>query len=277
MPDETLVGAGFLIESLASKITTGRPERLGAILRRTTRGLRRGILLFGFSTAVPSLALAADWDPATASSNFGVFALSDTQLAERKITVTPIGELELPTGEIIACDPLITNEDWPALERKVKPGRYPVTLFEAQGRVAAAFLRFRPGVPVRWELAILPGQDVSTLNGDEIFGYPVDAGLGSFMDKAAMGLMTAAQNKLKPDQNYYDDVLAAEFAPNQDRFVMHHPVASNPVNIAMFWSGWGDGFYPSFWGLDAAGEPVVLMTDFGVLENADGREGDQAK
>ncbi|TIW59123.1 MAG: DUF4241 domain-containing protein, partial [Mesorhizobium sp.] len=29
-------------------------------------------------------------------------------------------------------------------------------------------------------------------------------------------------------------------------------------------------------GLDAAGEPLVLMTDFGVLENADGRESSQA-
>lgn len=224
------------------------------------------------AAVVPSLATAAQWDPSQASSNLGVFALSDAELAERQITVTPIGDLELPTGEIIVCDPLITGTEMPALSRKVKPGRYPVSLLEAQGRVAVAALRFRPGTPVRWELATLPGQDVATLKGDEIFGYPVDAGLGSFMDKTAMVLMSEQQSKLQADQNYYDDVLAAEFAPNQDRFVMHRPVAGNPLNIAMFWSGWGDGFYPSFWGLDAAGEPLLLTTDFGVLEDADGRE-----
>jgi hypothetical protein len=224
------------------------------------------------ASVVPSLSMAAQWDPSQASSNLGVFALSDAELVERQITVTPIGELVLPTGEIIACDPLTTGTDWPALSRKVKPGQYPVSLLEAQGRVAAAVLRFRPGTPVRWELATLPGQDVSTLKGEEAFGYPVDAGLGSFMDKTAMALMSAEQDKLKADQNYYDDVLAAQFAPNQDRFVMHHPVAGNPLNIAMFWSGWGDGIYPSFWGLDAAGEPLLLLTDFDVLENADGRE-----
>lgn len=218
------------------------------------------------------MASAAEWVVSKASSNLGVLALSDAEMAERKITVTPIGALELPTGEIIACDPLISGTDWPALSRKVKPGRYPVSLLEAQGRVAAAILRLQPGVPVRWELATGPGQDVSTLKDNEIFGYPVDAGLGSFMDKSAMVLMSQQQDKLKADQNYYDDVLAAEFAPNQDRFVMHYPVAGNPLNIAMFWSGWGDGFYPSFWGLDAAGEPLLLLTDFGVLENADGRE-----
>jgi hypothetical protein len=35
--------------------------------------------------------------------------------------------------------------------------------------------------------------------------------------------------------------------------------------IAMFQSGWGDGFYASYWGLDARGEPVCLVTDFSVL------------
>ncbi len=262
--------------SKANRPVSGWLERFGFKLGRAAGGaqrtFRRSIFWLGLSTAVPSLAIAAGWNPAKVSSNLGIFALSDVQLAERKITVTPIGQLELPTGEIMACDPLVTGDDWPALSRKVKPGSYPVSLFEAQGRVAAAFLRLRPGMPVRWELATLPDQDVSTLKDDEMFGYPVDAGLGSFMDKTAMALMSAEQDKLKADENYYDDVLAAEFAPNQDRFVMHRPVAGNPLNIAMFWSGWGDGFYPSFWGLDAAGEPLLLLTDFGVLEHADGRE-----
>ena len=249
---------------------SGWLERFGYSLGRRAGGVLRSIGLA--AAVVPSLATAAQWDPSQASSNLGIFALSDAQLEERKITVTPIGELELPTGEIIACDPLISDTEMPALSRRVKPGRYPVSLLEAQGRVAISVLRFKPGTPVRWELATVPGQDASTLKGDEIFGYPVDAGLGSFMDKTAMALMSGEQDKLKAEQNYYDDVLAAEFAPNQDRFVMHHPVAGNPLNIAMFWSGWGDGFYPSFLGLDAAGEPLLLMTDFGVLENADGRE-----
>ncbi|CCV10641.1 conserved exported hypothetical protein [Mesorhizobium sp. STM 4661] len=241
-------------------------------LRAMRRSFRRSLVWLGIFSALPSMALAADWDVTKASSNLGVFALSDAELAERQITVAPIGELELPTGEIIACDPLVSGVETPALSRKVKPGRYPVSLLEAQDRVAVAVLRFRPGTPVRWELATVPGQDVATLKSDEMFGYPVDAGLGSFMDKTAMALMSEQQDRLKADENYYDDVLAAEFAPNQDRFVMHHPAAGNPVNIAMFWSGWGDGFYPSFWGLDAAGEPLLLTTDFGVLKNADGRK-----
>ncbi|TIO06647.1 MAG: DUF4241 domain-containing protein [Mesorhizobium sp.] len=235
------------------------------------RSFRRSLVWLGIFSALPPMALAADWDVTKASSNLGVFALSDAELAERQITVTPIGELDLPTGEIIACDPLVSDVETPALSRKVEPGRYPVSLLEARGRVAAAVLRFSLGTPVRWELATVPGEDVAALKGDEVYGYPVDAGLGSFMDKTAMALMSDEQDKLKYG-DYYGEVLAAEFAPNRDRFVLHHPVAGNPLNIAIFWSGWGDGSYPSFWGLDAAGEPLLLMTDFGVLENADGRE-----
>ncbi|MGX7875764.1 DUF4241 domain-containing protein [Mesorhizobium sp. ORM6] len=245
---------------------SGWVEQLGFRLGRALRMLRREPW-----TSMSTLAVSAEWDPAQASSNLGVFDLSEAQMTEREITVTVIGELDLPTGEIIACDPLTTGADWPTLSRKVKPGRYPVSLLEAQGRVAAAILRFRSGKPVRWELATLPDQDTSNLKDDEIFGYPVDTGLGSFMDKTAIMLMSERQDKLEAKQNYYDDVLAMEFESSQDK-LMHHPVAGNPLNIAMFSSGWGDGVYPSFWGLDATGAPLLLMTDFDVLENADGRE-----
>src|SRR5690349_9423781 len=136
---------------------SGWLERFGYSLGRRAGGVLRSIGLA--AAVVPSLATAAQWDPSQASSNLGIFALSDAQLEERKITVTPIGELELPTGEIIACDPLISDTEMPALSRRVKPGRYPVSLLEAQGRVAISVLRFKPGTPVRWELATVPGQD----------------------------------------------------------------------------------------------------------------------
>ena len=38
------------------------------------------------------------------------------------------------------------------------------------------------------------------------------------------------------------------------------------ANVAMFSSGWGDGFYASWFGLDEAGRVVALVTDFGVVE-----------
>lgn len=215
---------------------------------------------------------SAAFDVSAASSNFGILQLTPAELADRKIKTIDMGELVVPTGEIVVADPLVTP-DRPALRRKVKSGRYPVTLFESDQRVALAALRFAPGAPVKWELATVPGQHMADLKDGEIFGYPVDAGLGSFMDKAAYARMLdrealAIEKANSADINYYDDVLAPELAANGDLYVMHKPIPEDDINIAIFSSGWGDGFYPSFWGLDAAGEPVVLLTDFGFLENA---------
>jgi len=205
------------------------------------------------------VASAADWDASEISSNLGVFALSSAEMAERKITVTTIGELELPTGEIVACDPLITGLGRPPFSRKVKPGRYPVILLQVRTKIAVAALRFGTGLPVRWELATFARDRPS---GYE-FEFIVDDAVASFMDKSFLTIMSDNQEEL-------DDYLA-DVACTIDRFCIDSPIEGNPINVAMFDTGYGDGAYRSFWGLDASGEPLLLMTDFEVLENADGR------
>jgi hypothetical protein len=227
----------------------------------TVRRLFRRGLAWLFSD-LPPVASTADWDVPEISSNLGVFALSDAEMAERKVTVTTIGELELPTGEIVACDPLITGLGRPAFSRKVKPGRYPVMLLQAQGRIAAAVLRFSPGLPVHWELATFV-RDRPQAYESQFSEFIVDDAVASFMDKSMLTLMS--------DPEELDDYLA-DLACTLDRFGMGNPIDGNPLNVAMFDTGFGDGGYRSFWGLDAAGQPLVLMTDFEVLENADGRE-----
>ncbi|TPN47845.1 MULTISPECIES: DUF4241 domain-containing protein [unclassified Mesorhizobium] len=228
------------------------------------RWFRRGRVWLFYDR--PLVASPADWDASEVSSNLGVFALSEAEMAERKITATTIGELELPTGKIVACDPLITGLGRPAFSRKVKPGRYPVMLLQAQGRIAAAVLRFGTGLPVSWELATF-ARDRPPVYESEFLEFIVDDAVASFMDKSLLTLMT--------DQEELDDYLA-DVAWSLDRFGMDSPMEGNPLNVAMFDTGFGDGGYKSFWGLDATGEPLVLMTDFEVLENADGREGDRA-
>ncbi|WP_454852363.1 DUF4241 domain-containing protein [Rhizobium binxianense] len=224
----------------------------------------------------PVSASAADWDIGKASSNFDLVSLDDAELSARSIAVIHMGDVELTSGRIVAADPL-AQPDRPALARTVPAGQYPVTLYQAFGRVAAASMRFADGKPERWELAVLPGQDVKTLKDDEIFGYPVDAGLGSYMDADTLALIgereqQAQTQKPHSDVNYYDDVLAPELEANKEAYALHRPVAGKKGNVAIFWSGWGDGFYPVFWGLDKDGRALVLLTDFYVIENADGRK-----
>jgi hypothetical protein len=46
--------------------------------------------------------------------------------------VERLAELELPTGTIVACDPLVGSDGAPAFARTVPAGRYPVDACIAQ-------------------------------------------------------------------------------------------------------------------------------------------------
>lgn len=239
------------------------------------RIMRAARLVLCAAAAHVPVSASAGWDVSKASSNFELVTLGDGELSGRSINVIHMGNVELTSGRVVAADPL-AQPDRPALARTVAPGEYPVTLYQAFGRIAAASMRFAEGRPDRWELAVLPGQDPATLKDDEIFGYPVDAGVGCYMDAQTLALIDERQAQVqaqKPgaDINYYDDVLAADLDANKSIYALHRPVAGKKGNVAVFWSGWGDGFYPVFWGLDRDGHALVLLTDFGVIENADGR------
>ena len=207
--------------------------------------------------------------------NLSVTGLAEEALRERGITRMALGILPLPSGTVIAADPLVQPERAP-FTRHVAPGDYPITLYLAQDRVALAELRFADGAPERWDLALVPGQDVATLKAGEIFGYPVDAGLGCFMDPAARAAMerreAREQRRTPRYSNYFDNVLADELEGANRNWVMHRPLPDAPARVAVFSSGWGDGVYASYWGLDAGGRALRLVTDFGVIENGDGRD-----
>lgn len=207
-----------------------------------------------------------------AGPNLAVTALSDTMLAERAITRLPLGEADFPTGAIVATDPAVQPER-PAFARRVPPGRYPITVYKAQDRVALAEIRFAPGTPSHWQMALLPGQDARTLKEDEVFGFPVDAGLGALMDTAARDafLRRDAEEQKRPRYgSSYDDIIHAPLEAAGGTEVMLKPLADDPATLAVFQSGWGDGVYASYWGLDAEDRPVLLVTDLSVIENGHG-------
>ena len=46
-------------------------------------------------------------------------------------------------------------------------------------------------------------------------------------------------------------------------------VSTSKANCVAFMSGYGDGIYSSYWGLDANGAPLCLTTDFEVFTDED--------
>lgn len=179
-----------------------------------------------------------------------------------EMSVCSIGDLKLPTGRIVVCDPFATPLDTPGagLTRVAPRGVFPVDVaiarFEENDdrRVACARIRFteHPN-PTRWEAALFQGQ--GPLTGGALPGYGVDSGFGCFCDEAVLTEVT---------ESHLGAWLAAARENEVSTWTWHVGDAGK-ANVALVSSGWGDGFYGSFWGIDVNNEAVELVTDFRVL------------
>jgi hypothetical protein len=174
-----------------------------------------------------------------------------------------IGKLSLPSGNVVAADGFIMFDAKP-FTRSVKPGSYPLTVAVAllgnDQRIAFAQLRFSDRPIAKWEMALTPGQELSKLKADEIYCYGVDSGTGSFADPGAQDVLSARDARKLVDDAMEE--MKKVYQPTRDWVVVDTPKGS----AALFSSGWGDGGYASYFGLDDQGEPVVLVTDFQVID-----------
>ncbi|WP_343674242.1 DUF4241 domain-containing protein [Chitinophaga sp.] len=174
-----------------------------------------------------------------------------------------MGDLKVTDGKIIACDPYLYNGEIP-FEATFPIGAFPVQLAIAKintdERVALARINFAAEeTPVTWQMAVLPGRDLSILKKGQYFGYPVDAGTGAFMDAAAGEVFGS----------YMDSEVIDEIAAEMEESYKHTRSwllkELDGHTIALFSSGWGDGVYATYIGFDAKGKICRLVTDFGVI------------
>ncbi len=199
--------------------------------------------------------------------------LGNYQLERREL-----GDLVLTTGSIVANDPFVFFETTP-FTRSVHPGKYPVTIYIAQfkhrnqqsdERIAYACVRFKPETLLSWESGqvALPNRPAPKPN--ESYCYGVDAGTGCFMDVAVTQLFAALE---KTDTVAWERRFIDPLTEGMDATYKHtrswatlELEPESGLNLIAFSSGWGDGCYPSYWGLDAQGDAACLLTDFRVIE-----------
>ncbi len=182
-----------------------------------------------------------------------------------KLNAYNIGKMETTTGKIIACDGFITSET--PFTTTIPIGSYPVLIatakFGKDERIAFSRLQFSEKPAVWWSMALLPDQDVSTLKPGEIFGYGVDTGTGAFIEEAALHEL---ENEYRKDSENFGERIVQEmhkvYRPTRDWVKISTPKGS----AVLFSSGFGDGFYASYFGYDAQDKPVTLMTDFNVVD-----------
>lgn len=196
----------------------------------------------------------------------------DQLLLKRKITgeisTQAIGSVNLPSGAIVAVDPLTMWGGEDAFTRHVQPGNYPVELTILKNgdwgnRNAFATIKFTDTQAIKFEMALVAGNDVRTLTGDEFFGYGVDAGTGSFMSAETAAIW---MKQIDGDDELPDSVIGALDEGAGPTEWVNFTIPGTKNSFVVFESGYGDGSYASFWGLDAAGNVASLTTDFGLLQ-----------
>lgn len=188
-----------------------------------------------------------------------------------------LGMLNISTGNIVVCDPLILYEDKP-LSTRFPTGAFPVELAvllidddddahgEPDERVAFARIVFS-GEPVSyWRMAVWEGTDTNNLEDDEYIGYSVDAGTGCFMDKLACDKLRSMSDS---DEEGFDAIWEEMEASYKDTRSWLLKDLDDGLNIAAFSSGFGDGVYPTYIGYDSEGKIARLTTDFGCLWDED--------
>ncbi|WP_410982807.1 DUF4241 domain-containing protein [Bacillus cereus] len=178
--------------------------------------------------------------------------------------------LKVTSGKLVACDPLIFNNNY--FEHTIQPGTYPVVAWwnEEDDVIAGAELKLSKSKVTEWKMATKPGQNASELEEGFIFGYPVDTGIGCFADVEAIDKLEEIEDRLQQELgnefiSLYDDLIDDVLTEHGDEWGNCVVCEKTGSNIIMFRSGYGDGFYPSYWGVDEKGDIVSIVTDFQVL------------
>ena len=179
-----------------------------------------------------------------------------------RMRVQQLGSLSLPTGKICAVEPFAVHDLVP-FTVTVPPGSYVTELAIADSgndpRVAFARVKLSNEPPVYWKLAVWPHSKVDDLQPGEFVGYAVDGGLGSFMDAATVEEL----EKLGENEGFYK---ALSDAFMTDGTVKNYAMLTTErSNVAVFSTGIGDGVYASYFGFGRSGQPVMLVTDFGMV------------
>ncbi|MEG0761529.1 DUF4241 domain-containing protein [Chryseobacterium sp.] len=182
-----------------------------------------------------------------------------------------VGKIHLSSGKIVACDPVLTN-DMHAFTTDFPKGEFLVLLHKERESncVAYAEIVFSNAKVSIWKMATTEGQSVKDLAEEEVFGYPVESGMGCFMDLESQNSLNDLEQKLfqrKGDDfmGIYEEFFHEHFFDENgaiDQFAFLKPNDEHPRNIFAFETGYGEGFYASYIAFDENNSPVKIVTEF---------------
>jgi hypothetical protein len=233
-----------------ASIALAGPVEFHAITSGFERAVTASLAADGSVSSV-SLPAAADRirvfgrRPATLPPGIGVIPEPDTPIPTEDVIA---GNLSLPSGRIVADGYL--GADAVPVQDQAAPGTYPVFVTVA---------RF-PDIPYdQVALASVVVSDAPTVSWVLRKTIAVDGGTASFT--SAEGL--AALTRLNGGGTDVDG-LAFDSLTAHDGVVTEYPIADG-LDLATFSSGYGDGGYGVYVGLDRDGKPTRFVIDFAIV------------
>lgn len=171
-----------------------------------------------------------------------------------------IGKLKMESGKLIVCDP-VNMAHAIAFKYSFPNGNYPVELAYATHsqygkRVAFSRVVFSDKEVANWKFALEPNQADIKLIDTLFYCFPVDAGTALFIDQKTNNLFNQKSSSL------YNKVFIDKAAEvNYDGFIYQF----DNHNFATFPTGFGDGCYAVYIGLDKDGKICKVLIDFAMI------------
>lgn len=198
--------------------------------------------------------------------------LFDKNFVENPLIETfEVGTIHLPTGQLVACDPLVTSE-MPTFSTDFPIGEFPVLVHKERESNCVAYVEivFGEGKIVEWQLATSEGQHMDELKDEEIYGYPVESGMGCFMDVETQECLNHLEKQLfhrkgADFMGIYEEFFHEHFYQEDgaiNQFAFLKPKEDHVGNIFAFETGYGEGFYASYIGKDQNQNPVKIVSEF---------------
>jgi len=175
-----------------------------------------------------------------------------TKQGERVTTrIVDAGALVLPTGRVVASDPILDPFQKP-FTVAVPPGTYPVLLSLIQGDVGLVMVHFAEGTPVRWQAA-RPDR------------FAVDSTTGCLMDHKICRFL-----RRKAECGTYEKYVRRfenAVAENDGLWGSDCLDSESGANVILFRTWGGDGVFPTYLGFDAQGQVVCLVIDMFLYDH----------
>jgi hypothetical protein len=176
-------------------------------------------------------------------------AMASDAMFNGEIEVRRVGTLAVSTGTLVVGDLGYGPRTLASLAPPVAPGQYPVEVAISSRRVAALRVLITREAVATWHPAGMgdEGGHVVSVDGANV----------SICDVSAL-LDIKRRHKEKQFE---------KFALEGDSAAAIMLTLRTPEDCAVASSGFGDGAYPVYWGMDSAGTPAVLLVNMLVLPN----------